>query len=146
MTTEQAPGAPAGALPLKRLGEGQLREHVHKILARALQMNLVDRLARVGPGHYAVAAAGKGGSHVVTGPPRWRYPWELVCDCKEAQGRTWPLCIHVGAVMVARWRAQGRVVSVGPDGRVLVGEDACDAGAPPGAYPALASAAEEAAP
>ena len=123
--------------PLRSLGEGELREHVHRILTRVLRMNLAERLVRVGPGHYTVAATASHTAHIVTGPPAWRYPWELVCDCKEAQGRTWPLCVHVGAVLVARWQAQGRVVSVGPDGRVLVGQDACDYGAPPGVYPAL---------
>ena len=131
MSTTEAPPA------LRPLGEGELREHVHRILARVLTMKLTERLARVGPGHYAVGAAGSGGSHVVTGPPRWRYPWELRCDCKELQGRTWPLCVHVGAVLIARWRSQGMVVSLGPEGRVLVAQDACDAGAPPREYPGL---------
>ena len=128
-----APAAPV----YKPLGEGALREHVHRVLTRVLQMNLVERLARVGPGHYAVAAAGSGGSHIVTGPARWRYPWELHCDCKEAQGRTWPLCVHIGAVLIARWRHDGFVVQLGDDGRVLVGQDACDVGLPPKTYPAL---------
>lgn len=122
---------------LRPLAEGELREHVHRILGRVLQMNLTERLVRVGPGHYAVAAAASRGAHVVKGPPKWKYPWELSCDCRDAQGRTWPLCVHVGAVLIARWRAQGLVVSLGPEGRVLVGQDACDLGLPPGEYPAL---------
>jgi hypothetical protein len=151
MSTTPGDHHPAGRSPrgfvgdtpvLRPLGEGELREHVHRILGRVLQMNLTERLVRVGPGHYAVAAAATRGAHVVKGPPRWQYPWELVCDCKEAlpqgpRGRTWPLCIHVGAVLLARWRSQGYVVTVGAEGRVLVSQDACDLGLPPQEYPAL---------
>lgn len=140
MTAPAAAPAETPRQPLRPLGEGELREHVHRVLARTLQMNLADRLVRVGPGHYAVAAAGSRGAHVVQGPPKWRYAWELTCDCKEVQGRMWPLCLHVGAVLIARWRAQGLTVQLGPEGRVLVGQDACEVGAPPSAYPALKGA------
>ena len=137
MAATEAP-APIRGPGHKPLGEGALRDHFHRVLERALRMALAERVVRVGPGHYTVAAAGSGGSHVVTGPPKWKYAWELRCDCKEDAGyKPWPLCVHIGAVLVRRWWSEQKVVTVGDDGRVLVGQDACDAGAPPQEYPGL---------
>src|SRR5262249_29128955 len=131
---------------LRALAEGELREHVHRVLARALKMRLDTRVHRVAPGHYEVPPTqGKLRhdltiGHAVQGPPKWAHVWELSCDCATVYGqRTFlPLCVLKAALLIARWRSQGLGVGVSEDGRVIVSWDACELGCPPAAYPALA--------
>jgi len=131
---------------LRALAEGELREHVHRVLARALKMRLDTRVHRVAPGHYEVPPTqGKLRhdlivGHAVTGPPKWTHAWELSCDCSQVYGQrtVLPLCVHRAAVLIARWRSLGMGVGLSEDGRVVVSRDACDVGCPPAQYPALA--------
>lgn len=125
----------------KPLTEFQLREHAQSILKRVMVTRLHERVERLEPGWYVVRSTSTAGTHVVKGPPRWRWPWELECECRTA-GWAYPMCVHVGAVLVARWHAQGFIVTQAVDGRVLVARDSVDLSVPIGEYPALIATVE----
>lgn len=134
VATDLAPRRP------RPLTEFQLREHAQSILKRVVVTRLAERVERMEPGWYVVRSTSTTGSHVIKGPPRWRFPWELRCECHGDVSGGYPLCVHIGAVLVARWQHQGYTVLQGLDGRVVVARDAVDVGVPFGEYPAKVQA------
>lgn len=95
----------------------QLRAHLQRTLAKALAMGVSDQVERIDFGLYRVPSTTRSGLvHTVMGTTS-----SLECTC-EAFGHM-PLCVHRAAVLIKRWRSEGKTVVVNDAGDVVVREE-----------------------
>lgn len=119
---------------VKPMTPAQLRQHLHRILVKALHMGVADQVERVEYGLYLVPSTSERNTvHTVTD----RDDGTLACSCQAYAHM--PLCVHRAAVWIRRWRADDKEVALDGVGDVVVvsRQDAAALVYPPELWPRL---------